>query len=194
MSLDSVDLIVGFERYFNIEIPNTVAEKINTVESAVDGISNLLKISNEGTEFREDILVRLQKAISKLFARTVILHSTDLVCELFPENNTEVWKNISAVLQLEIPSPPGNKGANSVKTKILEMISWIPKFDYERLSFAELTDCICANNYELLIDRHSIKTKYEIYIALMAITVEKTGIDIYEFKPEKTFTDDFGID
>jgi hypothetical protein len=33
-----------------------------------------------------------------------------------------------------------------------------------------------------------------IYIALMAITVDRIGIDFYEFGPEKVYTDDFGID
>lgn len=40
-SLDVVDLIMGIEQEFDIEIPDDAAEKISTVEDAVNYIKNL---------------------------------------------------------------------------------------------------------------------------------------------------------
>ena len=38
-SLDTVELVMAFEEEFGIEIPDEEAEKINTVQSAIDYIS-----------------------------------------------------------------------------------------------------------------------------------------------------------
>ena len=42
-SLDTVELIMEFEKEFNIAIPNDQAEKIGTVGQAVDYITNNVK-------------------------------------------------------------------------------------------------------------------------------------------------------
>jgi len=38
------------------------------------------------------------------------------------------------------------------------------------------------------------KSKYEIYIAITKITVDKIGVDYSEMGIEKSFTDDLGVD
>ena len=194
MGLDSVELVMEWERYFNIEIPNPVAEKINTVQNAVDAISTIINISSDNTDLKDTIFDRLQSAISKTGLTNSSIHQSDLVSKLFSDSNKQTWTLIESALGLEIPFPPSKSNDNSLKAKILTVISWTPKFNYSELTFSELTDIICGNNCNSLIDAKLIKTKYEIYIVLMAITVDKIGIDIYEFKPDKTFTSDFGID
>ena len=39
-SLDTVELIMAFEEEFDVEIPDTEAEKIKTVQDVIDYISN----------------------------------------------------------------------------------------------------------------------------------------------------------
>jgi hypothetical protein len=194
MGLDSVELLMEWERYFNIEIPDLVAEKINTVQNAVDAISTVLNISIDNADLKDNIFDRLQNAISKSGLTNSSINQSDLVSKLFPDSNKQTWTVIQNYLGLEIPVPLDSTNDNSFKSKVLTMISWTPKFKYAELTFSELTDIICGNNCNSLIDAKLIKTKYEIYIVLMAITVDKIGIDIYEFKPDKTFTGDFGID
>ncbi len=194
MGLDSVELLMEWERYFNIEIPDLVAEKIGTVQNAVDAISTILNISDDKGELRKKIFGRLQNAISKTGLTNSPIDQSHLVSKIIPDNKKQTWEIIATELRLEIPFPPSAGSDNSLKSKILRRISWTPKFNYSELTFSELTDVICGNNCKSLIDAKLIKTKYEIYIVLMAITVDKIGIDIYEFKPDKTFTGDFGID
>jgi len=194
MGLDSVELLMEWERYFDIEIPDLVAEKINTVQNAVDAISTVLNISIDNADLKDNIFDRLQNAIFKTGLKNSSINQSDLVSKLFPDSNKQTWTLIQNYLGLEIPVPPNSTNDNSLKSKVLTMISWTPKFKYAELTFSELTDIICGNNCNSLIDAKLIKTKYEIYIVLMAITVDKIGIDIYEFKPDKTFTGDFGID
>jgi acyl carrier protein len=194
MGLDSVELLMEWEKYFDIQIPDLVAEKINTVQNAVDAISTILNLTDEKADLKDNIFGRLQNAVSKTVATNPSISQSDLVYKVFPDNNKQTWTSISTELGLEIPFPPTKSDDNSLKTKVLTILNWTPKFNYAELTFSDLTDIICGNNSQSLINAKSIKTKYEIYIVLMAITVDKIGIDIYEFKPDKTFTGDFGID
>jgi hypothetical protein len=53
---------------------------------------------------------------------------------------------------------------------------------------------ICAANYDKLLVAKKPGSSYEVYIAVMAITADKTGVYLYDVKPDKSFTNDFGID
>lgn len=194
MGLDSVELLMEWEKYFDIQIPDLVAEKISTVQNAVDAISTILNLTDEKADLKDNIFGRLQNAVFKTVSTNPSIIQSDLVYKVLPDNNKQTWASISTELGLEIPFPPTKLDDNSLKTKVLTILNWTPKFNYAELTFSDLTDIICGNNCQSLIDPKSIKTKYEIYIVLMAITVDKIGIDIYEFKSDKTFTGDFGID
>ena len=192
MGLDSVELIVEWEKFFKIDIPNLVAEEIRTVQNAVDSISAILNIVDDQPLLRSKIFSRLQEAISKSALTNVQINQSDRVCKIFQGNNHHTWQTISKQLDLEVPFPPP-KPADSFKTKIFSTLGWLSDFKYDELSFTQLTDAICGKNYKTLIDAKAIRTKYEIYIALMGLTVHKLGIDPYEVSPNKTFVGDFGI-
>lgn len=194
MGLDSVELLMEWEKYFDIQIPDLVAEKICTVQNAVDTISTILNLTDEKTDLKDNVFGRMQNAVSKTVATNPTINQLDLVYKVFPDNDKLTWISISKELGLEIPIPPSKPDDNSLKTKVLTILNWTPKFNYAELTFSDLTDIVCGNNCQSLIDAKSVKSKYEIYIVLMAITVDKIGIDIYEFKSDKTFTGDFGID
>ncbi len=46
-SLDTVELVMAFEEAFDIEIPDEEAEKIRTVQDAVDYINKNAKVSKQ---------------------------------------------------------------------------------------------------------------------------------------------------
>jgi hypothetical protein len=191
MGLDSVELLMEWEKYFDIEIPDLVAEKIGTVQEAVDAISIIMNIAEDKPYLGEKIFLRLKTAIiNGGFAAQV--EESSFVCEFIPEYQNQVWQVISKELDLEVPLPPVKP--EGPLAKLFSIAAWVPRFNYQKLTFYELTDVICGANYKKLIDPKSISTKYEIYIILMGLTVEKIGIDYYEFKSEKSFTGDFGID
>jgi len=188
MSLDSVALQVEFEKYFETEIPDSEAEKINSVEDTVDAFSKKKNILSTQKTLQERVFDKLQKAIYQLGLTNNSIVISDLVFLYIPEKSNEAWITLSTLIGLKIPIP-GNPEENFI-SKFLGR----PKFDYSKLTFAELTDVICASNYETLIDANKIETKYEVYVALMGITADKIGVPIYIIKPNKSFTSDFGID
>jgi hypothetical protein len=74
------------------------------------------------------------------------------------------------------------------------LLYWTPSYEWETLTVEQFVSAICANNYLELIDRNNIRSKYEIYIAVTGITVDKIGVDYFEIGPDKSFTSDLGID
>lgn len=114
MGLDSVELLVEIENYFSIEIPDTEAAEIFTVQNMVDVAAKHLHIS---------------------------------------DHSMSDWEAIDQFKTVQ-----------------------------------------CAANYQTLIDKNNIKSKYEVYVIIMGITAAKTGVDYYEITPDKSFTSDFGID
>jgi hypothetical protein len=193
MGLDSVELIVEWENYFNIEIPNAVAEKISTVQDAVNAIAALRNITRESTLLRENVFQKMQLAAIGFLPSGQTIKLSDLVTQIFPDNTKENWQLLEEQLQLEVPNPPMTRKTKS-EGNILNRLAWTPDFDFEQLTFSQLTDVICGANYKALINPKAIVSQYEIYIAIMGITVDKIGIDFYEYAPEKTFCGDFGID
>ncbi len=57
--------------------------------------------------------------------------------------------------------------------KLKLAISWTPMYDWSFITLDEFVAAICACNHEVLIDKKNIRTTYEIYIAITAITVDK---------------------
>jgi hypothetical protein len=194
MGLDSVELVMEWEKYFGIQIPDPVAEKINTVQRAVDAIAGILQITNEEPVLRTLLFNMLREAILKTGLCDRELSPDELLSHVFPENKKETWDTLASRISLIIPLPPQRKSVKKKEIGYIISPFWDPKIYYDDFTFSDLTDVIAAANFEKLIISKSIQTKYEIYIALMAITVDKTGIDYYVFKPDQSFTSDFGID
>jgi hypothetical protein len=97
-------------------------------------------------------------------------------------------------LALKIPKPcVTNKISNNVLDKIKLLISPTPNYNWESLTIDEFVTAICANNYTKLLDNKHIKSLYEIYVAVIGITVDKIGIDVFEITSDKSFTDDLGV-
>ena len=47
MGIDTVELVVAFERYFGIEIPDSVAEKLSTVGEVATWFSQRLGVAGQ---------------------------------------------------------------------------------------------------------------------------------------------------
>jgi hypothetical protein len=189
MGLDSVELLMEWEKYFGIEIPDLVAEKMGTVEEAVNAISDILNITEEGLIMKEECLRRLHASIQKAGLGQQAITVSEYVYRVVPDTEMLVWSTISRELELEIPLPPTR---DSKKTIFGFMLLSSGMF-YDELLFSQLIDVIYGANYLKLIDPKTISNKYEIYSVIMALTVDKIGIDYYEFQPGKSFTKDLGL-
>lgn len=187
MGLDSIELLVSFEEYFSIEIPNLEAEKISTVQNMVDSVAAHKAIVEESQE--------LKKSVEAIFRQNLNLSENDTLFNLYHPSDKNFWTDLEKKTDLKISLPDWKHDAtNTGISRIFMWMKWKPDYDWKEINFNRFCEVVCFNNYEKLIKPNLIKSKYEIYVAIAGITVEKTGVDCYEIFPQKAFVSDFGID
>lgn len=164
MGLDTVELIMAFEKYFAIEIPDREAEKLDTLGAVTDYMCQRFSITSDSTELRDRIFNKLKAALNNPG-----IESTHLVSLHIREGQ---WTRLKNELQLEVPDPVFK----------------------EAITMEDLVTAICIENYLSLIDRKNIKSRYEVYVAVGGITLNQAGVSPFELAPDKSFTNDLGLD
>jgi len=195
MGLDSIELVMEVEKYFGISIPDQEAEKIYTVQSMVDIVARHLNVIDNDTKLRDKVFERVNQALLKLRLTDTPVALTGYISKYLPHDNKGTWDAFKNELQLDVPKPDSlKKNSQRLIDKIKIAIKWTPMYDWLAITVEQFIAAICANNHEELIDKENINNTYEIYIAVTAITVDKIGVDYYEIAPEKSFTNDLGVD
>ena len=191
MSLESVELLIEFEKYFGVQIANSDAEKMICIQDSVKIISRYIGISSQDHILRTDIFNKISQLLAP---STTIPKLTDKVVDYLP-NDTLIGKieQLSVALGLKIPLPSASARHDTRSIWLFRSV-WRPTYRWVDLTFAEFTDVICIQNYRELLNSKSLQSQYEAYIAIGGVCVEKLGIDAYDISPEKSFTDDLGID
>ena len=195
MGLDSVELLMEIENYFGIRIPDSEAEKIYTIQLMVDSVANHLNITSESMELRDKKFQQVVQSFQALGWTNEKVLLTDFVSNYIPTDNKKVWMDLENAINLSIPKIEIiRKGSTKISDKLKKLISWIPSYEWNEITMEQFVGAICANNYREVVDKKNIKTKYDIYVAVAGLTVDKIGIDYYEIAPDKSFTSDLGID
>jgi len=192
MGLDSVEMIMKWEKHFNIKIPDHEVEKIVTLQDATNYIANILSINKDNTNLREKVFKNIQTCLKDLNLISKQIEYEDKVSEVVFENKKQIWDKIAFALQLKIPIPYSFE-SNTLSSKIVSKLFPQKQNIFDNLLFSQLIDGICGNNYETLVDINNIQSKYEIYICIMGITEDIMGINIYELEPSNTFVQDLGL-
>ena len=195
MGLDSVELMMEIENYFGISIPDSEAEKAETVQQVVDTIAKHLNVTNNDNELRDKMLERINQAMLELQFISIPVTPADYISKYLFTDKEASWEAFTNKLQLYIPKPDIlNRDSKKLKNKIKVVMNWKPRYDWFSITIDQFIAAVCASNHEALIDRKKITSTYEIYIVVTAITVDKIAIDYYEVAPEKSFTMDLGVD
>lgn len=195
MGLDSVELIMAVENYFSISIPDKEAEKAYTVGRLVDCVANILHVDKYDFRLRDETFISIKSILQLRVDSDVNFLITDKVRDTININDNALIIQLETSLDLRFP------GINTVEinnnTPIGKLKDWwqsSPEMDFEKISWKKYVDMILAFNIEKKVIPHSIRSKYEIYIALMKIIVDKIGVEYSEIGLEKSFTDDLGVD
>lgn len=195
MGLDSVELIMNFENYFKIQIPDPEAEKLDTVKKVVDSISIHLNITDTGLTLRDKLLEQIIASIKLTGVVIDQIAYTDLITNYISPRDKEKWWIFKTHLNLEVPTPETQRNSNSkLGDKLIKILSWTPLYEFEKITVEEFVDAVAGNNYRTLVNPSNIKTKYEIFIAVIGITVDKMGVNYFEVKANSSFTNDLGVD
>lgn len=187
MGLDSVELLMDFENYFSISVPDLEAEKISTVQNMVDFVSKEKQIFSEDSMLKERVLAKFYQFLPS----TLPLNKDDLLFAQFHPGNKLFWHEIEFKMELKLPMPNWAND-NSISKFFNRLIK--PNYDWESIKVDRFIDVICFANYMALLKPSEISSTYEILVAIAGITHAKCGVDFYEIFPEKAFVKDFGID
>jgi len=195
MGLDSIELVVEHERYFNISIPDKEAEQIYTVQNLVDCIAKHLHIVSNEKTLQTTVYLTIINHLQALNKINSYVNINDKIAQHISDPEERLFIKLPNNITIETPKIfTSNNTEAGIIYKFRKLINWTPTYIWEDLTVADFIDATCAINYEQLIKRENIKTKHEIYIVVMGITAKFMGVDVFEIKPEKTFTNDLGID
>ncbi|GAA3969574.1 hypothetical protein GCM10022246_22800 [Pedobacter ginsengiterrae] len=188
MGLDSIELVMEWEKYFNTEIPDKEAVKMSTVQDAIEYISTQVEYSHQQIDTKEKLLSEFRNSIVELGINfSMTLH--DNIFQQIPVKDHDTWKRISLETKLEMPEPLAAGALGEFIDRILPQ-----KDNLELTTLDRFIDLLAAVNYEKIIDRNHIQDKYEVMIAVMGITIQKIGVSPFEVFLDSSFTKDLGID
>lgn len=188
MGLDSLELLIEWEFFFEITIPDIEAERIGTIQNATDYISTQIKFHDRGVDIKSDILKRLTTALFDLNVTKLSLSVDQNIFDIVPITDQKLWKEISEKINFELPLPflTGTFG------KFIEKI-FPSKINFEGTSIDRFVDLICAVNYKKLLIKGQIQNKFEVLIGVMGFTIDKIGVNPFEVFVDSHFVNDLGV-
>ncbi|WP_316851670.1 acyl carrier protein [Pedobacter agri] len=187
MGLDSVELVWEWERYFKVEIPDREASRMLTVQETVEYISSQVKYTTQPIDTKRKLLDEFKNAIVGL-GINLSTAPNELIFQQISARDYDIWKSISVVTKLEMPEPLTTGAFGRFIDRIFPQKDFIEPTTIDRF-----IDLIAAVNYEKIIDRNDLQSKYEVMVAVMGITIEKIGLSPFEVFLSSSFTKDLGI-
>ena len=195
MGLDSVELVMEVEKYFSIAIPDKEAEKAYSVGKLVDCVANILGVDKYNFDLRVQTFTEVQEQLQQITGNNLEYIITDKVKDTLNIEDKELIIQLENSLNFELPGISKSESKkNALFEKLKTWINFYPNYDFENIRWKKYIDVMLAYNLEKIINPINISSKYEIYIALMRIIVDKIGVDYFEIGLEKSFTDDLGVD
>jgi hypothetical protein len=196
MGLDSVELVMRFEREFGLPIPDREVEQISTIGQMANWFYAHLPIHQPERDLPGEMLARLNQALERLGLPPVRDPAQRLADLLPPGDITATWQALQTALGLALPQLNDIDLKKSPQNWLgkLGIPPWRPKSGVLASTVAELGQHICVLNYQQLIDFDRFSSQYEIMVAVMGITHHQCGVEPSEMHRDSRFANDLGID
>lgn len=191
MGLDSLELVMLIEQYFDIQIRDQDAEKLVTVNDMVIHVSKLLDINNHNKDILGEYLIKLSHYFSNPDIDTF---SQDLIINYLDFQDFNAQKSFEEKTKLSIPDFDSKPRKNNFFEKLKSSFSDYFAIDWKGYSVTQFVETLLAHNIFHLIDPKKMKSQYEVYLAIVKITVDKMGVDYIEVTQSASFTNDLGIE
>jgi acyl carrier protein len=193
MGLDTVELIVVFERHFGVEIPDSAAASISSVGEMAAWLGQQVGTTQQrGSVVRETVAVQLRQ----LLAPMPDTEATPLL-QLLPNRAAQ------ARYAAQLLARHGLKLPELLATAPRQPTGWLarlfgsnqlpPKPALATSTLGDLIDWTVALNYEELL-RPPYRSQYEVEQAVIGLTSDKCGVEVPEIRLTSSFTNDLGMD
>ena len=191
MGLDTVELAYRFERYFGVEIPDAVSEKLYTVGDVAAWFSQQLGLAGQHSAVRATIAAQL---LAELPAATT--EATPLQKVLPDAQSLKTYRyalhNRYGLLLPPLAALPSTPAAPSLWERLTgRQLPKAPHWYTQTL--AELIGWTVAANYEKLLVPPLV-SQYEVAQAVIGITSYCVGVPVEEIRLQSSFVNDLGMD
>ena len=198
MGLDTVELVVSFEKYFEVNIPDRVCEQLGTVGDVAAWLGQQFDTTTQReSAVREAVAGHLHEVFAQAKRHPALQAETTLLVQLVPDRTAQTYyaAQLLARHELKLPELP--------VVAPLRSSSWLARlFGSDRLppkpalltsTIADLIDWTVAFNYEKLL-RPPFRSQYDMEQAVIGLTSDKSGVDIPDITLRSSFTNDLGMD
>lgn len=194
MGLDSVELVVEFEKYFGISIPDREAEQIATIEQAAACIVRLLNMQTDASRTAVYYAV-LEPIVNILQSQYPAVSEYTKLVTLAPDavEQAALRRQVAKALQLDVPELPSNRP--QLPQGWIGRLLQIPvpaQPDFSGMTVADLADWVVSVNYRALLPKPN--TLYEVQRVVVGISGDKLGVEVPEIRLADSFTNDLGVD
>jgi len=192
MGLDSVELIVRIEKFFALEIPDPVAERLRTVGDVATWLGEQLGTSGQRASAVRDTVAAAVRTLLTNEHPDQALQSDALLVTWFdtPEAEVRLASQFFAATGLEWPS-------DAHKSRRYNWLGRLVATDYQPFyqaaSVSKLIDWLVARNYERLL-QPPLYGQYEVEQAVIGLSWEQTGVEIPEIELASNYVNDLGVD
>ena len=195
MGLDSVELIMEVEKHFSISIADADAENATTVGKLVDCVANILAVNSYNFALREKTFLLIKNEFLKINRNLKDFSLNNKVSDTLDIGNKSHILELENKIGLKLPGIYFiQENHFGIWGKVKQWFNLTEAIDFNEISWKKYIDITIAKNIEKIIPPDKYNSKYEIYIAIMKITVDKIGVDYEEIGIEKSFTNDLGVD
>ncbi len=191
MGLDTVELAHRFERYFGIEIPDAVAEKLYTVGDVAAWFGSQLGLAGQQSAVRATLAAQVLAELPPGTTEATPLR------EGLPDAQAlatyrHALRNRSGLVLPPLAASPATPVALSLWERLTgRQLPRPPHWHTQTL--AELIDWTLATNYEQLLVP-PLASQYEATQAVIGITSYSSGVPVEEIRLLSRFVDDLGLD
>ncbi len=194
MGLDSVHLLMAFEDYFGIQVADLDAEKVVTVQDMVDLVARMLGVTCEEATLRPSVRKRLEVALVEMSIVQREELGKDFSIDLESVMDAAAWQELKERLQLQLPRQTQSSEGRGVVGKWLDRLVWRRGRSNPYYNLDQWATWLCIANHKTLLQPPAFADKFEIYVAVAAITVDQIGVEMYELQPLARFASDLGMD
>ena len=197
MGLDSVELVMSIENKFGIQIEDSEAEKIYTVQDLADIVFNRIIINPTDKCLIQIVFYRIREAIRILTSSKKEIRPDMKISELFTLSELkEKWSQLKTEVGLELPDLVAldfNQKLSS-HIKIFGIKTIKRTTPVSKGTLRQLVNWTISLNRDKLIEIEEISSKYEVERIICGIIENRIGVPISEIELHHSFTNDLGID